>query len=146
MKRRGFLQLIGAATTAPFLPAPIARAAVAPAALTTSSVHAAILHAGARTSISRWGLMSQLGVGKVEADALMRELSRRGIIGSLNGASNGSPWARSKIANPAMVRGRTDPGKPAPKTHKDTATQPNIDLLMVHLHRISARYFAAQTA
>ncbi len=92
--------------------------------------------------------MSQLGVGKVEADALMRELSHRGIIGSLNGASNGSPWARSKIANPAMMRARTHPGKPAPQAHKNKHpdTQPNIDLLMMHLRQISARYFAAQTA
>ncbi len=102
MKRRGFLRLLGAAATAPLMPALPTVAAPAAATVTPAALHASILHAQSQISISRWGLMTKLGVTKTEADALMVELSNRGVIGPLSGMKGGSPWARSRIAQPAF--------------------------------------------
>lgn len=132
LKRRGFLQMLGGAAAAPILP-PVSiagAAATAPAAVTypASAMHAAIYHAQSRFSVSVFGLMRVCGVDQAQAQALLGDLSARGVIGTVQGARASSLWASSNImkrsfANAVAARkvalAKSVPGIEAPKPRLD---------------------------
>ncbi len=91
--RRGFLGMIGGALTAPFVPSV---SLVARAGYPASAFHAAIYHAQTRVTVSAFGLAHVLGLKSAQAEALMADLSARGVIGPVQGAARGG-WASSNV-------------------------------------------------
>lgn len=160
MKRRRFLSLIGAAGAAPLLPASALTTAMPKAAFNTSAWNGAVLHAQSTRFLSAFGLSKALNVPAGQAQALMAEMAKRGVIAPFSPLSvtrPGSRWAVSKVVHPAFARmprarqnaknkatqntnNRT--AQPGTATHK----QPNIDLMLAHLRKLSFDYFAARAA
>ena len=96
MIRRGFLQLMGSALTAPFLPALPARAAPV-AAYPAAAMTAALAQARNRLNFSVFALAQQLGLRLDQADALMADLSSKGVLGPIQGTTRAGRWARSTV-------------------------------------------------
>ena len=131
MKRRGFLQLIGAGIAAPLMPS--ASFGAAP-----QHLGAAIAHARARVSISAWGLSQSLGVTMAQADGLMAEMVQRGAIAQIQGG--GGRWALSRVYTtplPAHIQRPEAPSGKDGQTHTAQTTEPNdSDPLLAHLHQM----------
>jgi len=154
MKRRRFLSLIGAATTAPLIPMPSLRAgaaSVAAAPYSKAALHGAIMHAQSSRYISAFGLTKLLKVSVAQADALMADLAGRGVIAPLSGAKASSRWAASRVHHPVFARVPRSGQHRANRRVDDRRlrtdpAQPDIDLLLAHLRDLSTRYFAAKAA
>ena len=101
MKRRGFLQLLGSAMTAPLMPAlPVGAATVgtaSKAAYPALAMKMALDQAKHRVNFSVFSMAQQLGLQLDQADALMEDLSKQGVIGPIQGATKSGRWARSKL-------------------------------------------------
>lgn len=132
MKRRGFLTLLGAAVAAPFVPAPLAARS---AAYSRAALHGAIYHAQSRAVFSVWGLSKTLGISTDAASALMQELSQRGVIGPLQGATASGRWATSRLWR-APAASATHITRRDLTRHNLTTQQPD---LMTYLRRLAAR-------
>ncbi|MEN8894817.1 MAG: hypothetical protein ABF248_01845 [Yoonia sp.] len=135
MKRSGFLGMIGAAVTAPLMPMPVMGKA-AGAAYSKSAMHAAIMHAQSRFSFSVWGLAKTVGVSLPEAEALMGDMAKRGILGPLQGTTHGGRWATSNILQKEMYAA-AQAAKSAQRsiTSHTTKTyaEPDLGRLLAHL-------------
>ncbi len=92
MKRRTFLSIFGAATVAPALPA---LASPSPAMLQMATAHAAKF-----PHVSVMGLSHRLGVSATEAEALLHDMSNRGLIGKLRIDGTRPIYASSKVYTP----------------------------------------------
>ena len=141
MKRRGFLQLLGGALTAPVLPSASLGAG---SAYPASALHAAIYHAQTRVTVSAFGLAHVLGLKSTQAQALMADLSARGVIGPVQGAARGG-WAASNVlvrqagdavAAQRLAQGRRPAAVSAPGRDAAPAIwpQPDIRPLLRHLY------------
>jgi 3-isopropylmalate/(R)-2-methylmalate dehydratase small subunit len=101
MKRRGFLQLLGSAMTAPLMPAlPVGGAAVgtaSKAAYPALAMKMALAQAKHRVNFSVFSMAQQLGLQIDQANALMVDLSKQGVIGPIQGATKSGRWARSQL-------------------------------------------------
>lgn len=98
MKRRSFLGLLGAAFSAPLMPPAAAGGSVARAApYSPAALHAAIYHAKSRSVFSVCGLSRVANISFEQAEALMGDMAKRGILGPLNGFTVVGRWAKSKI-------------------------------------------------
>ena len=101
MKRRGFLQLLGSAMTAPLLPAlPAGASAVgtaSKAAYPAMAMKMALDQAKHRVHFSVFSMAQQLGLGLDQAEALMMDLSKKGVVGPLHGATQSGRYARSRL-------------------------------------------------
>ena len=106
MKRRGFLQMLGGACTAPLMPS-VSIASATKAAYPASARHAAIYHARTRVNFSVFALAQQLGLKLAEAEAVMVEMSDRGILGPLQGTTQSGRWARSHVLQRPFADGAT---------------------------------------
>lgn len=140
MKRRKFLGVLGGAITAPFLPAPVVAATVKAAPYSGAAMHAAIYHAQSRAVFSVWGLAKTLNLPLPQAEALMGDLAKRGIVGPLQGTTFGGRWASSKIMKSealalhrAARSGRDTLSTPRTE---DTWPQPDLGRLLAHLRRL----------
>jgi hypothetical protein len=136
MKRRNFLGLFGAAIAAPLMPLPAAGKA-AGAAYSQSAMHGAIMHAQARVSFSVWGLAKTLGVSVPQAEVLMGDMAKRGILGPLQGITHGGRWATSNILQKEML-GAVQAAKKAHQSasHQTSLKQyaePDLGRLLAHL-------------
>lgn len=135
MKRRNFLGLIGAAVAAPLMPLPQMGQA-AGAAYSRSAMHWAIMHAQARVSFSVWGLAKTLGLFMPQAEALMGDMAKRGIVGPLQGTTHGGRWASSKIMQKEML-GAVEAAKrrhtSSNQTQYKTYAEPDLGRLIAHL-------------
>ena len=80
MRRRSFLSLIGAAGLAPALPSVGAAAPVA-AGYNRYMYGLAVFHARTRASLSAGDLMARLKVTAVQADAMIGEMTAKGVLG-----------------------------------------------------------------
>jgi len=139
MKRRNFLGLIGAAVAAPLMPVPNMGQA-AGAVYSRSAMHGAILHAQARVSFSVWGLAKTLGVSMPQAEALMGDMAKRGIVGPLQGTTHGGRWASSKILQKEML-GAVEAAKRTQVSHRTqtkTYAEPDLGRLIAHLRGLCA--------
>lgn len=101
MKRRGFLQLLGSAMTAPLMPGLPAGAAavgtVSNAAYPALAMKMALDQAKHRVNFSVFSMAQQLGLGIEQADALMVDLSKQGVVGPIQGVTQSGRWAQSKL-------------------------------------------------
>ena len=101
MKRRGFLQLLGSAMTAPLLPAlPMGAATVGTArkaAYPALAMKMALDQAKHRVNFSVFSMAQQLGLQIDQANALMVDLSKRGVIGPIHGTTASGRWAQSRM-------------------------------------------------
>lgn len=93
MKRRSFLSLLGAALTAPVIPASAGASGL--------SARAA-LHARTYPCVSAVGLSRGLGVPMTQAQALLRDLSAKGLVGPVSHAGTGPIYAASEVYRPAV--------------------------------------------
>ena len=139
MKRRGFLQMLGAGVTAPFLPA--LPAAAARATYSSAAVHAAIYHAQSRAVFSVWSLAKAANLSLEQATAVMEHLAERGILGPLQGTTFGGRWASSRILQRhmvAQVQAAKLAARMGAKTQGPAATL-NVDLsrFLGHLRKLS---------
>jgi hypothetical protein len=147
MKRRGFLQVLGAAVTAPFIPLPtLARTAVPYSA---ASVHAAIYHAQSRAVFSVWGLAKAANMTPDQATAVMEHLAERGVLGPLQGTTHGGRWASSNILQSqtlAKARAARIARELQVKASQSRKLQFDIDLtkLTARVRTIQARYESQQ--
>lgn len=88
MKRRNFLSLLGAVGLAPVLPLPAGAAPVA-AGYNRYMYGLAVFHARNRASVTAADLVAKLRVNAVTAEAMMGEMSSKGVIApALNAAGN----------------------------------------------------------
>ena len=92
MKRRGFLQLLGGAMSAPLVPAlPAGAAAVgtaSKAAYPALAMKMALDQAKHRVNFLVFSMAQQLGLGIDQANALMVNLSKQGVVGPIQGRPN----------------------------------------------------------
>lgn len=142
MKRRRFLQLFGAALTGPALPSVAVQAA--PAAYSPASFHAAVYYAQSRTAFSVWGMAQKLGIPASQAEALMTDMAKRGILGPLQGTTFGGRWATSNVMRREVVRATAVVKQAVSKTPaldpKAAGNSiPDIKQLLAHLRDICAR-------
>ena len=100
MKRRGFLRMLGAAAAAPLLPA-IPSAATAAAGYNRYQYGLAVFHARTRAHVSARGLAYCLKVTPAQAQAMIAEMSAKGMVTPVTG-SGGSVRAVSNILKPDM--------------------------------------------
>ena len=143
MKRRGFLSMLGGAFAAPLLPS-VSFAAATKAAYPASALHAAIYHAQQRVNFSVFLLAKQLRLDLGQAEALMADMSKRGILGPMQGSTQAGRWARSKVwthpmANAAAARDAAHSKRAADQTSaKDPCryTEPDLSQFMAHLYDI----------
>ena len=133
MKRRNFIGLIGAAIAAPALPM------AAPAAGYSRVTYGlAVLHARTRAHVSARGLSYCLKVNAAQAEAMVAEMSAKGLVRPIAG---GSVRAVSNILNPGVwgtVGASTaKPITQQPKVNLRLQSQ-NVDLstMMAHLHKL----------
>ena len=106
MKRRGFLQMLSGALAAPLMPSASLGAATK-AAYPASALHAAIYHAQSRLNFSVFALATKLGLSLDQAEALMSDMSARGILGPLQGTTQSGRWALSKVWQRPFVEAAT---------------------------------------
>ena len=140
MQRRKFLQFLGAATTAPFLPAPALAAAAPTATYSAASVHAGIYYAQTHASFSVWGLSRAVDIPMEQAQALMMDLSKRGVISPLQGSTFGGRWASSKIMDSEVAAAGNAARRTKSKFDKtDTRrvfAEPDLSKMMAHLQQL----------
>jgi len=137
MKRRKFLGMFGAAIAAPLAPMPAMGAATSGAVYSKSVFHAAIIHAQSRVSFSVWGLAQTLGVPVATAEAVMSDMTKRGIIGPLQGTTFGGRWANSNIllretAASAQAAQQAQERNTKTQSHH-SKSEPDLGLLLAHL-------------
>lgn len=94
MRRRGFLRLFGAALAAPALPA-LPAATAAPVSYPRIQYGMAVFHARTRAHVTVRGLAAKLGVTPAQAQAMMAEMTARGVITPVSGA----PGAMRAVSN-----------------------------------------------
>ena len=141
MQRRKFLQFLGAATTAPFLPAPALAAAAPTATYSAASVHAGIYYAQTHASFSVWGLSRAVDIPMEQAQALMMDLSKRGVISPLQGSTFGGRWAQSRVLISdklaiAKARRIARETELRVKANPTRFPQPDLSKLIAHLRGI----------
>jgi hypothetical protein len=146
MKRRSFLQMIGASVTAPLMPTPALSAANKAAVFSSASVHAAIYHAQSRAVFSVWGLAKATNLTADQAAAVMEHLAERGILGPLQGTTHGGRWASSRIMQSETLA-RMRAARIAQEMARKTAAQKSklhfdVDLtkFIARLRTIQARH------
>lgn len=150
MKRRRFLQMIGASVTAPFVPAPAFATSGKAAIYSPAAVHAAIYHAQTRAVFSVWGLAKATNMTAEQATAVMEHLAKRGILGPLQGTTHGGRWASSQILQSEMLAkaralraARAVASRDAGRKEKSFSV--DLTRFLAHVRTIAARYESCQT-
>jgi hypothetical protein len=141
MQRRKFLGLFGAAVTAPFVPAPAFAAAAQKVTYSPAAVHAAIYYAQSRAVFSVWGLSKAANLNVAQAELLMGDLAKRGVLGPLQGTTYGGRWATSKVLlsdKLALTKARrlAREKKLTVEANQKRFTQPDLSKLIAHLRGI----------
>mgnify|MGYP005995451593 CR=1 FL=1 len=88
--------MLGGVFAAPMMPSASFGAATK-SAYPASALHAAIYHSQSRVSFSVCTLAQHLGLQLGQAEQLMSDMSKRGILGPLQGRTQAGRWARSKV-------------------------------------------------
>lgn len=157
MKRRNFLGLIGATVAAPFLPAGAGMATTpVAAAYNRYTFGLAVFHARTRAHVSARGLAHCLRVSLPQAEAMIAEMSGKGLVTPVLGGPAGKVRAVSNIlkddvwglkrtaqrnqsARQRSNRVARDADHQRPKGGAD------LSLFVAHLRGLAARHFAATT-
>jgi len=130
MKRRSFIGMIGAALAVPTMP--IAAPSVG---YSRATYGLAVLHARTRAHVSARGLAYCLKVSAAQAEAMVAEMSAKGLVRPLAG---GSVRAVSNILNPGVWGTAGVSAKPATRHQIKLPQTPKTDLsaMMAHLHKL----------
>lgn len=103
MKRRGFLQLLGSALSAPLMRAlPAGAAAVgtaSKAAYPALAMKMALDQAKHLVNFLVFSMAQQLGLGIDQANALMVDLSKQGVVGLIQGATKSGAGRGASFGN-----------------------------------------------
>ncbi|AKS44656.1 hypothetical protein SAMN05444287_2430 [Octadecabacter temperatus] len=135
IKRRGFLQMLGGAFAAPLVPSASLGAATK-AAYPASALHAAIYHSQSRVSFSVFTLAQQLGLQLGQAEQLMKDMSKRGILGPLQGRTQAGRWAQSKVwirPSNSVVATRTAAAARQSAASAEAASKPAVSDVVKHI-------------
>ncbi|MEY1554172.1 hypothetical protein AB3Y40_00925 [Yoonia sp. R2331] len=144
MKRRGFLGMFGAAIAAPIMPAMGGTVATA-ATYNRYTFGLAVFHARTRAHVSARGLAYCLKVTVPQAEAMIGEMSAKGMVRPVLGAAGGHVRAVSNILTPdAWGLERTARQARARARQKRLAEArgdaPESSAMMAHLHRMCVDY------
>ena len=141
MKRRGFLQMLGAAVAAPMMPA-------AGTAMPANIGGLAAAHAKTYPFVSATGLSKRLGLSISQAQKVLLDLSNRGLVGEVTVCGTGPAHAASKVFVPceeSLIRlaqarkaARDVRAAKLKKAAREAACQMQVDLtaLMRHLQGV----------
>jgi hypothetical protein len=139
MKRRNFLSLIGAATTAPLIPT--IGAASAPL-YSRTAFSRAVMHARLRPHVSARGIAFRLKVSTTQAEGMIAEMTSKGLVRPISGGGGVHVRAFSNIVKPQAYGA----GTAARNARADAATRRQADFikshrakptpLMAHLHQL----------
>ncbi|MEL6960270.1 MAG: hypothetical protein AAGL89_15095 [Pseudomonadota bacterium] len=147
MKRRGFLQLLSGALTAPFMPH-ASLATATKAAPSAAALHGAVYFAKSRVNFSVFTLAQGLGVPMEQAERLMVHMSKRGMIGPLqSGNAISGRWATSHLwrkpatsaaAAKAIAKAQRADAEDQAPSHDKQGAEPWADMRPVlrHLHSL----------
>lgn len=141
MQRRRFLSLLGAGALAPVLPVPVsvpARAAVQ-AGYTRYMYGLAVFQARtAKGAITAVDLMARLGVTGQQANAMMGEMTRHGVLSALTGSARttGAALPRKPYVR-KILRQIADHTNTDINTQTNTATSPAHPNIHPPLNRIT---------
>lgn len=141
MKRRNFLGLFGGAIAAPLMPLPAL--ATAQAGYSQAAMHGAILHAQTHSAFSIWNLAKTLNLPIAQAEALMGDMAKRGIVGPLQGATFGGRWATSNVllrdtlaASKAVQQAKTK----TPEFNTHSQAEGDLSTMIAHLRKVCIDY------
>lgn len=139
MKRRGFLQMLGGVLSAPLMP-PISMGAASvgvasKAAYPALAMKMAMDQAKHRVSFSVFSMAQQLGLQMDQAEALMVDLSKKGVVGPLQGATKAGRWARSQhwqrpagsVVASKNIAEKAPSTQPRTQTDTPNSTAPRVD-------------------
>jgi len=142
LKRRGFLGLLGGAIVAPLMPT-ASLGAASKAAYPLSALHAAIFQAKTRVNFSVHSLAQKLGLELAQAEQIMLDMSKRGILGPMQGSTQAGRWARSRVWRhpaPGATAGQAASRNTGASNSKTKAVQntPMADLrpFLSHLYQL----------
>ncbi len=146
MNRRGFLQTFAAALSTPLLPTSsfgaatrVAASAATKAAYPALAMKIAMDQAKSRVNFSVFSMAQQMGLPLGQAEALMIDLSKKGIVGPIQGATQSGRWARSQVwqrpAGSVVATGKVSQSASSAKANqsrtqietKDQSTAPSAD-------------------
>lgn len=143
MKRRGFIQLLGAALTAPALPA-MGAPSVAAATYNRYTFGLAVFHARTRAHVSAAGIAYRLKVSTAQAEAMIAEMASKGMVtpliskpGSVRATSNilkGGIWDTSEIQKAAKKREELK--SQAEHTTEDGKPKGEVPAWIAHLREV----------
>lgn len=143
MKRRGFLQMFGAAGLAPALPA---LPAAAPAVTYNRYMYGlAVFHARTRAHVSAAGIAYRLKVSTATAEAMIAEMASKGMVTPILGKP-GTVRAVSNVVDTMRWENATGRARRNPKSNRTQADankaksqeQPAAQTWLGHLHNICA--------
>jgi hypothetical protein len=139
MKRRGFLQLLGAAAATPFLPM---GTAVQAASYNRYTYGLAVFHARTRAHVSARGIAHCLKVSVPQAEAMIGEMVNNGLVKPVFGGPN--VRAVSNILKPDAwgLEAHARKQRAARRKAKLKAKAPQHDLtdMITHLRKICVDY------
>lgn len=140
MKRRNFLGLFGAVATVPFLPQiSVARVAQS-GAYSGAAMHGAIMHAQTHGAFSVWNLAKTLNLPIAQAEMLMGDLAKRGVIGPLQGTTFGGRWATSKVLLRDSLAASKALHQSKPKKQNTDKAEADLSTMIAHLRQVCIDY------
>ena len=135
LKRRGFMGLLGAALAAPVMP--MAAPQIGPQIRALAKAHARNF-----PQVSALGLSRTMDLPMAQAQRVLLELSRKGLVGPVSEAASGPISAASRVFRPvAAITGPAVSQNVASATRAPTPTHApqgaaNLSAMLRHLHRI----------
>lgn len=143
MKRRKFLSLIGAVTTAPLMPT---LGATTPQAYSRTMFSRAVMHARLRPHVSARGIAYRLKVTVPQAEKMIAEMASKGMVRPVLNGGGVHVRAMSAIVKPQAWGA----GDAARRSRTNQATARRADLtgshqiecssMLAHLHQICLDY------
>lgn len=135
MKRRSFLGMFGAALATPALPA-IANIS----GYSRAAYARALIHAKTRHHLSARGIAHCLGVPRRQAEGMIAEMTKSGLVRPVTGGAGVHVRATSNIVKSSAIglRDRRDTARRTHRSHHHSGS--TQDALLRHLHGICRRY------
>ncbi|SEW46011.1 hypothetical protein SAMN04488515_3426 [Cognatiyoonia koreensis] len=142
MKRRSFLTALGAAIAMPVLPSlPAAQVA----SFNRYTYGLAVFHARTRAHVSARGIAHCLKVSVPQAEAMIAEMARNGLVKPVFGGPNvravsnilkPDTWGLDKAARQARAQVRKDRIAPPRTAHKSLTLETDLSRLIAHLRQV----------
>ncbi len=136
MKRRGFLSLLGAATTAPLLPTLPASAS---AGYSRTLFSRAVAVTRMKPHVSARGIAALLRIPASQAERMLTEMTARGIVVPVPGGAGVHVRASNAIVRAAGMRAAAQQSQ-RPKAPSNTPDTLQPSPLMTYLHTLCTNY------